>query len=388
MNQYIPRYLKAKNRMLIFELIRSQRTISRGELVRQTGISFPTVLKIVDKLLELHVITESDAFEQLSGAGRRGHLLCFNPKAFYAIGISLEGQFMSIGLVDLDGSCHYSRFICFPVHGPILDSHRMLQEVNDLMSLAQKEHIPVLGIGIGFPGVVNPENNSILRKMALDIFHETSFSSAFPEFTSCLSVPCYLDNDVNNACRGESFLRRYDDTYKSLFYVSLGTGCGGALTFNNNLWYGLGYKAGEFGSLLFPRTLPDAPSSPFPGSYEKLENLVNLDAVFNRFHVNLQNSSDIPETLREEIIRYLCPYLAYSIANMVHLLDIQHCVLAGIIPMALGYPLIEHLQKSLDRLLPYDYIKVEAPCSNNTGIIGGAVTVFNRQLETLFQESP
>ena len=70
MNQYIPRYLKAKNRMLIFELIRSQRTISRGELVRQTGISFPTVLKIVDKLLELHVITESDAFEQLSGAGR------------------------------------------------------------------------------------------------------------------------------------------------------------------------------------------------------------------------------------------------------------------------------------------------------------------------------
>ena len=122
--------------------------------------------------------------------------------------------------------------------------------------------------------------------------------------------------------------------------------------------------------------------------YEKLENLVNLDAVFNRFHVNLQNSSDIPETLREEIIRYLCPYLAYSIANMVHLLDIQHCVLAGIIPMALGYPLIEHLQKSLDRLLPYDYIKVEAPCSNNTGIIGGAVTVFNRQLETLFQESP
>ena len=98
MNQYIPRYLKAKNRMLIFELIRSQRTISRGELVRQTGISFPTVLKIVDKLLELHVITESDAFEQLSGAGRRGHLLCFNPKAFYAIGISLEGQFMSCGL--------------------------------------------------------------------------------------------------------------------------------------------------------------------------------------------------------------------------------------------------------------------------------------------------
>lgn len=383
MNQYIPKYLKAKNRMLIFELIRNQRLISRGELVRQTGISFPTILKIVDKMLDLHVIVELDQLEQLPGAGRRGRLLSFNPKSFYAVGISLEGQIMSLGLVDLDGTCQYCRSVYLPVHEFIMDSHRLLQEVNDLMSLAEKENIPVLGIGIGFPAVVNPEKNAILRKISLDIFQETSFSSMFPEFTSCITLPYYLDNDVNFACQGESFLRRYDDTYGSLFYISLGTGCGGGLTIGGEPWYGPGYRAGEFGSLLLP-----VPSSTLSPPFENLENVVNLEAIHKKFHINLQYPAGLTDSLRGEIIDYLCPYFSYVIANVVHLLDIQHCILSGIIPLALGRLFFDRLQKSVDRLLPYNSIKVEPPISRDTGIIGAAVAVFNHQLETLFKESP
>ena len=46
MNQYMPKYLKTKNRMMIFDLFRNQNIMSRAELVRITGISFPTVLKL------------------------------------------------------------------------------------------------------------------------------------------------------------------------------------------------------------------------------------------------------------------------------------------------------------------------------------------------------
>lgn len=370
--------------MLIFELIRSHRLISRGELVRQTGISFPTILKIVDKMLELHVIMELEQLEQLPGAGRRGRLLSFNPKSFYAIGISLEGQMMSLGLVDLDGTCQSCRSVCLPVHEFILDSYRLLKEVNDLISLAEKENIPVLGIAIGFPAVVNPKKNAILRKLSLDIFQETPFSSIFPEFTSCITLPYYLDNDVNYACQGEAFLRRYDDTYNSLFYISLGTGCGGGLTINGEPWYGPDYRAGELGSLLFPTPLSSS-SSP---NFQKLEDLINLEAIHKKFHINLQSPASLTDSLREEIIDYLCPYLSYVIANMVHLLDIQHCILSGIIPLALGQAFIDRLQESVDCLLPYNLIKVESSISQNTGIIGGAVAVFNRQLEALFKESP
>ena len=104
---YMPNYLKAKNRMMIFELLRKQQISSRAELVRLTGISFPTILKIVDSLLEHRIIIELDQLEPRRGAGRRGHLLQFNPRAFYAIGISFEGQFASVGLVDLDGTCSH-----------------------------------------------------------------------------------------------------------------------------------------------------------------------------------------------------------------------------------------------------------------------------------------
>ena len=70
---YMPNYLKAKNRMMIFELLRKQQISSRAELVRLTGISFPTILKIVDSLLEHRIIIELDQLEPRRGAGRRGH---------------------------------------------------------------------------------------------------------------------------------------------------------------------------------------------------------------------------------------------------------------------------------------------------------------------------
>lgn len=68
MNQYMPKYLKTKNRMMIFDLFRNQNIMSRAELVRITGISFPTVLKIVDKLLELGILIELEETTQSPGA--------------------------------------------------------------------------------------------------------------------------------------------------------------------------------------------------------------------------------------------------------------------------------------------------------------------------------
>ena len=163
MNQYMPKYLKTKNRMMIFDLFRNQNIMSRAELVRITGISFPTVLKIVDKLLELGILIELEETTQSPGAGRRGHLLRFNPRAYYAIGLEFEGQIVHMGLVDMLGTCQYCRSIHLPVQNHTLELSKLTREISKLMALAAGEQIPVLGIGIGFPAMVNPQTNSIIH---------------------------------------------------------------------------------------------------------------------------------------------------------------------------------------------------------------------------------
>src|SRR5215203_2253707 len=47
-----PEYLKELNTLLVLEMFRNQGSLSRAEVARRTGISAPTVSKIVEKLVE------------------------------------------------------------------------------------------------------------------------------------------------------------------------------------------------------------------------------------------------------------------------------------------------------------------------------------------------
>ena len=80
-----------------------------------------------------------------------------------------------------------------------------------------------------------------------------------------------------------------------------------------------------------------------------------------------------------------------SLANLIYTLDISHCILSGIIPQALGPDLIRQLKAATEPLLvsyQQQFLKIEPSISPNTHIIGAAASVFNRQMETLFQNIP
>ena len=104
--------------------------------------------KIVDSLLEHRIIIELDRLEPRRGAGRRGHLLQFNPRAFYAIGISFEGQFASVGLVDLDGTCSHCRTMCIPQSDDRVALEALLPEIRELCAVWAV--IVITGGSIGF----------------------------------------------------------------------------------------------------------------------------------------------------------------------------------------------------------------------------------------------
>jgi len=383
MNSYIPSYIKTKNRKMIFDLFRTHSTMSRAEIVRITGMSFPTVLKVIDKLLELGILIELEEMEQPNGAGRRGHLLRFNSRAYCAIGIEFEGRVANIGLVDLHGNCQYSRKIFLSINDNQLELKNLNSEINNLIELAKREAVPILGIGIGFPALINPQEKSILHMTSLNILNPIPFDQAFPAFTSALTLPYYIENDVNFACRGEAYLRRHNDAYQNLLYVTLGTGCGAGIMLNGELWNGSAFRSGEIGHMLIPYHL-------FDSSEEQkaiiFENLINLEAISKQFHVNLQQEENLQEELRNQICDYLSPYLAYLFVNLSQLMDIQNYILTGLIPNVLGNSLYEKLQANINQLQIYHSLRIEASISQNSGVIGAAITALEYRLGELFNE--
>lgn len=69
MEPYLPNYLKGKNRRLVFDLLRERGQMSRAEITRDTGMSFPTAMKVVDAFLEKGLLVELDETGPAAGAG-------------------------------------------------------------------------------------------------------------------------------------------------------------------------------------------------------------------------------------------------------------------------------------------------------------------------------
>ena len=52
MKNYVPSHLKDMNRQIVYQIIKEKETTSKAELAKLTGISSPTVIKIVNFLIE------------------------------------------------------------------------------------------------------------------------------------------------------------------------------------------------------------------------------------------------------------------------------------------------------------------------------------------------
>ena len=91
--QYTAAHLKGMNRHVVYDFIRERGATSKAQIVKETGISPPTVIKIVSYLVERGLVVE--AGEGAAGVGRRPQLLAINGPGRFSAVFALEGSFLS-----------------------------------------------------------------------------------------------------------------------------------------------------------------------------------------------------------------------------------------------------------------------------------------------------
>jgi glucokinase len=145
-------------------------------------------------------------------------------------------------------------------------------------------------IGCGFGGPIDTPNGRVLRSIQIrgwDGFPLVQWLQ--DEFR----LPAIMANDTNAAAWGE-YRRGSGGGTQHFFYTNIGSGIGGGIIINGDLYDGQGYGAGEFGQTFVPDW-----TSPVPGAAERLENLCSGWAIERRLHV----SQYIPDT---SILLELC----------------------------------------------------------------------------------
>ena len=232
--------MKQVNRSAILEFIRQSNTTARSEISRLLELSMPTVIRIVDELIEDGLVRSTG--ETAGEAGRPRELLEYNKSGSTVIGIDLGGTKLYGALANIGGE------ILGEVHKKQHsstgdESFTLVEEmIQSLIQLAGEKQQKLLGIAVGAPGVTHVKTGVVEWAPSLN-WRDFSLKQRIADR---FHLPVVVDNDVNLAVLGEQWFGAGRGV-NNLLLLAIGTGMGAGLIIDGVIYRGHNEAAGEVG---------------------------------------------------------------------------------------------------------------------------------------------
>ena len=231
--------LRKKNRNRIFRMIYDRREVSRQDLSNTLALSLPTINQNLKELCAEGLVEYRGTFG--STGGRRPMVIALAHKSFISVGVEITATMMRFVAVDLLGeqigaARTNRRFTDTPDYYACFASN--------LESFLTKNHIErsrITGVGISLPGIVSVDSTVLEMAPTLGISQLplTRFSDAIP-------YKCLFDNDASAGGFAEQFGK---NGHKTMAYLSLEKGVGGAIFIKGEPYEGVNRRGAEFGHM-------------------------------------------------------------------------------------------------------------------------------------------
>src|SRR6266853_5565417 len=163
----------------------------------------------------------------------------------FAIGVDLGGTNLRIAAVDHNGRILEKITLGTEVargRDHVIDE--MCIAVREL-STKHRDAGKLAGIGIGVPGIIDMESGMLRESPNLPGWANYPVQQ---EIERRLGTSITLENDANAAAFGEHWLGA-GQPVDSLCMLTLGTGVGGGIVLDNQIWHGMTGMAGEAGHI-------------------------------------------------------------------------------------------------------------------------------------------
>ena len=312
-----------------------------------------------------------------------------NKGASHHVGIDLGGTNMSMAVVNENNcviSCRRSR--TQKKLGPEGILKKIAQNVFTVIRDAGLGIDDILAIGIGVPSPVIIQKGVALDAPNLGWRHVDVRATLAP----LLGRPVWVDNDVNVAVYGEvkaGAARGFSD----VLGIWNGTGVGGGLVLNGELYYGCHGTAGEIGhTIVLPgkgssrKTLEEVASRTSvvktlvaliqEGQHSIIEDLVNgsLPVIKSKTLAKAAKSGD---DLTMRVLRDAAHFVGIAAANCVTTLSLSCVVLGGGLPTEMGSLWTDWVSQSvLENVFPEELKTVKVvgtELGDHAGVIGAAI---------------
>ncbi|WP_369686556.1 ROK family protein [Limnochorda pilosa] len=388
--------LRIQHASLVLTALRLNGPLSRAQLARQIGLSQPTVSAIVEELLHLDLVVEKG--EGPSTGGRRPTLLGLGGERLYVLAMDLGGTRMKMGLVNLQGRLLASQAVPTPGSGrngtTRLDPQQILEGVvAHLKRFMDEVAVPkdrILALGLGLPGVTDPERGIVTLAPALGWVD----MPVVKVMEDLLGMPVFVENDVNAAALAE---QRYGQgrRMRNFVFVALGTGVGAGLILEGRLYRGHANAAGEVGYLAIDRdwirahtSTRTSPGDAF-GCWESLSAAPAIERMarellsqHERADASILQSTELTaeavmdaaaqgDPVGRAVLDQLAENLALGLTNIVVLLDPEAIILGGGVSLA-GDLLRDAVQDRLVQTSPFVPELLISELGEQAGLLGAA----------------
>jgi len=369
---------RVHNERLVVRTLYDLGPISRAEVSRLTGLTRTTVSDVVSTLLDDGVVREVGRGP--SSGGKAPILLEVDDDARLVVGLDLGEEHFAGSLVNLRGEIR--RTVELAVDGR--DGDAALALVFDLLDrLLDGTTAPLLGIGIGTPGLVESRTGTIRRAVNLD-WRDLPLGGIV---TERYDVPVNVANDSQAAALAE-YTYAGGDRVPNLIAIRVGRGVGAGLILRGALFQGDGSGAGEIGHVV----VDEDGALCRCGRTGCLETVAGMRAIEAQAATATGRPTDLSavraaldagEPWALEIVDEAGAALGRAIAGLIGALDIRRIVLLG--PVTdLGEPWLTAVRREARRralaLLVDDIEIAVARPTTNVVIRGASALLVAREL--------
>ncbi len=314
----------------------------------------------------------------------------------WIVGVDLGGTNIVVGLVPIEGGdvlglrtlpTDSGRGAKFVVDRIV---HMVDEAIAEVVAAHGTTREAVAGVGIGSPGPLNRKTGTVINTPNLGWRN-------FPLrdlISNAVKLPCTLDNDANCATYGEWWLGAGRGT-QSLVGFTLGTGIGGGIVLNGEIYHGCSDVAGEIGHM----TIDSNGRKCKCGNYGCLEQYASGPAIALRAVEGIEagagtlleemvdgkldditaatvyEAAVLGDPYATEVMKDTAKFLGSGVASIINILNPQMVVIAGGVTRAgdhLFIPLIAEVRRRAFRSAQECCRIVPAELPGTAGVVGAA----------------
>jgi predicted NBD/HSP70 family sugar kinase len=384
-----PSLIRAINLRATFELVRNLAPVAAPRIVRETGLSRPTVADVLAQLLGLGLIRT--AGHSTGRPGPSAQLYGVNPRAGWVLSLDVGREWIRAGLTDLTGTTvgHSAWPTRLPMASALVSQLRQVAE--RLTAEAGIDLSQVDQVVVGTPGVVRQAEDHFWLAPNLPGWESTTVMA---ELRQALVAPVVFENDANLAALGEH-IQGVARGAHDFVVVAIGTGVGMGVVLDGELRHGASGLAGEIAYLTLDMDAPGTRQVAWgAGAFEALTSSAAILELARASGMSEASSAaQIFAAARSgseaagEVVTAVARRLAHAIAAIAAVLDPELVVLGGGIGSGGGDLLLPRIAQALPTISPFAPRLAVSTLGSEAIIVGASTLGLRLALDRIFERA-